>query len=336
MQILEIWNNYTRKEVHSIFSPETKFTPRAGTWGLQGIVRVPARSGDWVFFVTFGQEQGSHVFDESITEEGVLSWQSQPAQQFTDPAIQEFIQHDASINNIHLFLRTNKKASYSYLGTLGYITHDSTREEPVHFQWQLLQWPAPIEFLNRIGLRLFPSEQEANVPLRPGLTIKPPPPPKPKRQGVIADTFRRNKSPDYATQDALNRTLGLQGEQLVIAHEKETLTAAGRHDLAEKVVHVSIVEGDGAGYDIRSFLTDGSIRYIEVKTTQGNAYTSFYISPNEIAFSEKNPVTYYLYRLYEFDTKKNSAHMYVLRGDVNTYLDLSPMAYRANLRNSAG
>lgn len=75
---LHLWHDYTREEVHGIFSPNTKFTPQAGTWGLQGIVRVSARPGDWVFFVTFGKEQGEHVFDESITTDGVLSWQSQP------------------------------------------------------------------------------------------------------------------------------------------------------------------------------------------------------------------------------------------------------------------
>ncbi len=75
---LKLWNSYTREQVHSIFSPDTVFTPQAGTWGLQGMVRIPDRVGDWVFFVTFGQQQGEHLFDESITEDGVLSWQSQP------------------------------------------------------------------------------------------------------------------------------------------------------------------------------------------------------------------------------------------------------------------
>ena len=60
MRVLKLWDDYTREEVHGIFSPNTRFTPQAGTWGLQGIVRVPARQGDWVFFVTFGQEQGDH------------------------------------------------------------------------------------------------------------------------------------------------------------------------------------------------------------------------------------------------------------------------------------
>ena len=135
MKLLELWTSYTREEVHSIFSPDTPFTPQAGTWGLQGMVRVPDRQGDWVFFVTFGQVQGEHIFDESITEDGVLSWQSQPSQGLSSDVIKSLIGHDDRVNNIHLFLRTRRGAAYGYFGTLGYLTHDAQRENPVHFQW---------------------------------------------------------------------------------------------------------------------------------------------------------------------------------------------------------
>jgi hypothetical protein len=81
---LVLYDEYSRKEVHDIFSPDTIFTPGAGTWGLQGVIPLPDRPGDWVFFVTFGQSQGEHKFDEVITEDGVLTWQSQPAQALND------------------------------------------------------------------------------------------------------------------------------------------------------------------------------------------------------------------------------------------------------------
>ena len=38
---LELFSEYSREDVHAIFSPETAFTPQAGTWGLQGIVDIP-------------------------------------------------------------------------------------------------------------------------------------------------------------------------------------------------------------------------------------------------------------------------------------------------------
>lgn len=38
MLTLKLSSKYSRREVHSIFSPETKFTPQAGSWGLHGIL----------------------------------------------------------------------------------------------------------------------------------------------------------------------------------------------------------------------------------------------------------------------------------------------------------
>jgi len=46
------------------------------------------------FFVTFGQQQGEHLLDESITEKGVLSWQSQPHRSLNNHQIHQFINHD--------------------------------------------------------------------------------------------------------------------------------------------------------------------------------------------------------------------------------------------------
>ena len=336
MRTLQLWQEYTREDVHSIFSPDTTFTPQRGTWGMHGMVRVPSRPGDWVFFVTYGQAQGEHVFDESITDEGVLSWQSQPAQELQDAVIKELIQHDDRINTIHLFLRTKKGNPYSYFGPLGYLTHDDSRQKPVHFQWQLLEWPPAAEFLQRVGLKPLASREALSQTPAPralaSLSVESVPQlPNRARTGVGKETFQKRKSPDYAARDARNRDLGLKGELLVITHEKERLIKAGRSDLAEKIVHVSQVEGDSAGYDIRSYESDGAYRFIEVKTTRGGATTSFFISPNELAFSAQNPDCYVLFRLYEFDDESESAKTYLLTGNVAAHLLLEPTAFRANL-----
>ncbi len=335
MRTLQLWQEYSRKDVHSIFSPETTFTPQRGTWGLQGMVRVPSRIGDWVFFVTFGQAQGEHVFDESITDEGVLSWQSQPAQGLENAVIKELIQHDDRINTIHLFLRTKRGNPYGYFGALGYLTHDDSRQNPVHFQWQLLDWPAPTKFLEHVGLQPLTSREA--VPKRmhraPASLIveQAPSPSSGARKGVGKEIFQNRKAPDYAAKDAQNRDLGQKGELLVIAHEIDRLTKAGRADLAEKIVHVSKIEGDSAGYDIRSYESDGTHRFIEVKTTRGDANTSFFISPNELAFSAKNQERYVLFRLYSYDDETGSSKSYLLEGDMAGHLALEPTAYRAKL-----
>lgn len=337
MTTLSLWSDYTREDVHSIFSPDTAFTPQAGTWGLQGIVRIPEREGDWVFFVTFGQHQGDHAFDESITDEGVLSWQSQPSQRLDDKVIRALVAHDEQVNTIHLFLRTNKRARYTYLGRLGYLTHDRNREAPVYFQWQLLDWQAPADVLSRMGLRLLRSASNESIALDEMLTntlsIVDRPSGRKAREGVGTQDFKARKSPNYAERDHKNRQLGLKGELLVLEQERQALSLAGRDDLAEKVRHVSVLEGDGAGYDIQSFFSDGQTRFVEVKTTKGSATTPFYISPNEIAFSEAHASNFCLIRVFEFDGDRNVGKAFVISGNLRESLELTPTEFRAVLRS---
>ena len=94
MPKLILYHDYDRKAVHDIFESTRPFTPQAGKWGLHGIAPLIERPGDFVFFVTFGRKQGDHEFDEWITSDGVLSWQSQPKQRLSDNQIQQFIHHD--------------------------------------------------------------------------------------------------------------------------------------------------------------------------------------------------------------------------------------------------
>ena len=74
---------------------------------------------------------------------------------------------------------------------------------------------------------------------------------------------------DVAERDARNRALGRAGEERVLAHERAMLVGAGRADLAHQIRWVSEFDGDGAGYDIRSFEPDGGERLIEVKSPNG-------------------------------------------------------------------
>ncbi len=156
---LKLHDDYSREEVHDIFAPETPFTPQAGTWGLHGIIGLPDRPNDFVLFVTFGKEEGGHEFDEGVSAEGILRWQSQPRQRLVDRVIQQLISHNENINSIYLFLRTKARRDggpcpYTYLGKLKYLTHDNEREMPVYFDWQLLSWPIVQSVQQRMGLKL--------------------------------------------------------------------------------------------------------------------------------------------------------------------------------------
>ena len=111
MASLRRYDEYSRQEVHGIFSPDTNFTPQSGTWGIQGVVPIADRPGDFAFFVTFGKTQGAHTFDEGITEDGVLSWQSQPQQTLTDPRVLQWTHHNEFVNTSTSSLGLTRLAS---------------------------------------------------------------------------------------------------------------------------------------------------------------------------------------------------------------------------------
>jgi len=321
MRELRLKDLYSREEVHGIFAPETTFTPQAGTWGLQGIIKIPNREDDFVFFVTYGQSQGDHEFDEGVTQDGVLSWQSQPSQTFENNVIKTLISHNENTNNIYLFLREEKKGDYQYLGRLKYLNHDNEREKPVYFQWQLIDLDSYEQDHKDDHLLPIKEAVLGKINLVDKL-------PDSKQVGTTKENFRTTKSPDYALKESKNRKLGSVGEELVIKHEEEYLISKNREDLARKIVHVSKVEGDGAGYDIKSFNEDGEIRYIEVKTTRGNINTDFYISPRELLFSQKNRKNFFLYRVYNLDKKTNDGEFFIFNGDIEDSFAKIPTGFR--------
>jgi len=225
---LVLYEEYSREEVHDIFSPDTIFTPQAGTWGLQGVVPIPDRPSDWVFFVTFGQTQGEHTFDEGITEEGVLTWQSQPQQSLNDARVQQWINHDDLAHTIYLFLRTSRDRKYAYLGRLKYLEHDRERQRPVYFQWQIIDWSLSLEKQKLLNLqlqRVAPTVPDLPKPLQPanfssGLT-EVSPPAQSKHSGQSTPQFKGKKNADYSVKDALDKKLGSAGELAILDQEKK-------------------------------------------------------------------------------------------------------------------
>ena len=140
---------------------------------------------------------------------------------------------------------------------------------------------------------------------------------------------------DYLERQARNRDLGLQGERLVVEHERAWLSAHGRPDLAELVVHVPSTLGDGAGYDVSSFLLDGSPHHIEVKATRGSISAPFFLSANELRHALEHQAAYSIYRVFDLGL---NPRFYKLTGDTEEILDLTPVSYQARVkaRRSSG
>jgi len=134
---------------------------------------------------------------------------------------------------------------------------------------------------------------------------------------------------DYIEKHKSDIDIGMAGENFILEYERECVR---KYNLPEdkKVMWISKDVGDGLGYDILSYDSQGNEIYIEVKTTPGNEKSSFYITANELLKSEQEKERYYLYRVFNFDMKKQQGELSVRRGSLKD-LCIMPKVYKVKL-----
>lgn len=140
---------------------------------------------------------------------------------------------------------------------------------------------------------------------------------------------KRSKA-DYNKINLSKEKVGKDSEKLIYDLEKERLKKENREDLAESVVWESEENGDGAGYDIRSYeKRDGEYVeiYIEVKGTSKSVNEPFDISINEIEASNKYKGQYYIYRVGEIYSDK--PRFYRINGRIEDNFELEATSFKA-------
>lgn len=134
---------------------------------------------------------------------------------------------------------------------------------------------------------------------------------------------------DPAERDARNRDLGKAGEKFVVEFERIRLRQAGREDLADNVRWVSDLDGDGYGYDVRSFEPDGQERLLEIKTTCGHERTPFWLTKREVDVATERSDRYRVRRVFHF---RNRAQMFEIAPPLENALSMTPTTYIAEPR----
>ena len=99
--------------------------------------------------------------------------------------------------------------------------------------------------------------------------------------------------------------------------------------MARRVRWVFKEDGDGAGYDIFSFTSEGHERLIEVKTTNGWDRTPFYISRNEMEVAAERRDHWCLFRLYEVARAPNA---FELRPPLDAHVTLTTTSFQASFQ----
>lgn len=149
-------------------------------------------------------------------------------------------------------------------------------------------------------------------------------------ESLEKESVKEDRSPiytpeiNYLEREEQNILVGSAGEEFVIHYEKARLILAGKNNLADRIEHVSKTIGPSAGYDIHSYETDGSDRYIEAKATKYGKYTPFFFSKNELLFSQVNSDKYFLYRVFELSKKPKLFHV---NGSLISTFKTEPFSY---------
>lgn len=329
-------SKYNRKEISQLFEPGSKFTVGSGRWGISGIIKLKNETDDLIFIVTIEKPHSGNPYEDSLTDDGLLHWETQKKMDIDSVFVNRLRAHDHNTSNIHLFLRYQEKTDYTYLGLLAYEWYDQFSTEPVRFKWRLLNNQAVKDFKYIQNLRSTLQSQAADEQSEKfdvnAITGELVGFPSAKKSNKISKKGKGNINgelqPDWASADERNRTLGDRGEQLVMKFEEDKLKKLGHFDLAAKIERISLTNC-AAGYDIKSFDEQGSEIFIEVKTTKSGLHTPFYISPNELLVSAENKHKYYLYRIHEFDLKKNRYRLYISKGSVGDTFLLQPTNFKA-------
>lgn len=332
---LNIYQEYSRRDLHDIFDPELSFSNGAGKWGGSGIVNIV--DDDFAFLVTL-DENSNNNYADALTEDGVLIWKSQNRQHQNTTQIKKFKSHNHEQDNILLFLRANESQQYTFFGPLSLKDWDPNSNNPVHFTWEVLSWPVPHQVLSKRSITLLPSlnpnySEPASRIVKTSLKLNKPPSAgfKPRGRGTYKRSFN---NVSWEEKESRNRALGNAGEELVIEFERQKLISAGRNDLAERIEYTAQIQSN-AGYDITSYDSKtGEEKFIEVKTTTGNSKTPFFISSNEVQVSEELKEKYWIYRIYDFsfDSSKAEIGFFSINGPVSDKFDLIANSYMARVK----
>ncbi|MET0621404.1 MAG: DUF3883 domain-containing protein [Pyrinomonadaceae bacterium] len=181
------------------------------------------------------------------------------------------------------------------------------------------------EFLHLVAQAI--EDTVAESPATNFINVLEDPPAQTEKEKDEAERKRSYQARKYDFTQRENQKLGRLGEEFVEAYERQRLMEVGKSDLAKKVERISETRGDGAGYDVLSFEDDGTERYIEVKTTNSGKNYPFYISANELDFSEDFAEKYYLYRVFNF---KKSPKLFMLRGSLKGRYEVTPIVFRVS------
>lgn len=152
----------------------------------------------------------------------------------------------------------------------------------------------------------------------------------PKVEALIREPEIVYRSPvkvNYIELEQANQKVGQMGERIAFEYERWSLIRAGKDSLADKVEWVSQTQGDGLGFDILSRNSNGTDRYIEVKSTKLTKEAPFFFSALEYDFSKRNRSNFYLYRVFNL---KSDPKLFIANGAYDEFCNMRPTQFKGS------
>lgn len=152
----------------------------------------------------------------------------------------------------------------------------------------------------------------------------------PKAEALIQEPEILYRSPvkvNYIELEQANQNVGRTGESIALDYEHWRLIQAGKESLAEKIEWVSQTQGDGLGFDILSKNTNGTDRYIEVKSTKLTKEAPFYFSALEYDFSKRRSSSFFLYRIFNL---KADPKLFIANGAYDEFCNMRPTQFKGS------
>lgn len=131
-----------------------------------------------------------------------------------------------------------------------------------------------------------------------------------KRGSNDSEEHPNARQVDFAAIQEERDKVGALGEEIVFKWLED------QKDPDEKrlPVHVSKMEGDGLGYDIRDWDEEGKELHIEVKTTKTRYPDGFDMSRNELKVARADGDCYRIYRVYNLDVINKTCDIHIYKG----------------------
>lgn len=152
----------------------------------------------------------------------------------------------------------------------------------------------------------------------------------PKMEPISQEPETIYRSPvkvNYLALEQANQGVGRTGESIALQYERWRLIQAGKESLADKIEWVSQTQGDGLGFDILSRNTNGTDRYIEVKSTKLTKEAPFYFSALEYDFSKRQSSSFYLYRVFNLRAEPK---LFIANGAYDEFCNMRPVQFKGS------